>query len=272
MSNGPRLTTSTKQNRRGEDCSTTPARTELTTNRRYLLSGLASGFALLAGCSGLISDDSTDTQQPSSTAEASTATSSSTETTSTSTQTETRTQSTNAQLTTYTSTKYGFRIQHPTEWSIHESIPNRVMFTSNATDSVVQVMLLDTIGQQFTLSQVVDRTVSSIRSEMIDVEILAERDTTLSSGQSAHVFEFRYDNPNDPVGKIRKTHLVTLHEGVTYVVEFGYLSSNYPETTEKLAATFIDSFAITGQPSIDQPTPKQTTDESSNDAFTLPLR
>ncbi len=239
------------------------------TNRRRLLCGLAGSVGLLAGCSDLTGDNSTETQQPATTE--STTDDSTPTATPTATADETTTQQTTTaggpELTTYRNDIYDYRIQYPTEWSVDERI-KQVHFTSDSENSQLLVEIIDELGQNTTLPQIVDSVITNTKDEFDDVEVLGERDVTHSSGQPAHIIEFRYTT-NDTGETMRNTYLVTLHEERAYEVEFGYRNANYTEAAEQLATSIIDSFALTEQGSTDDSTPDQETDESSNETLDL---
>lgn len=238
------------------------------TNRRRLLCGLAGSVGLLAGCSDLTGGNSTETQQPATTE--STTDDSTPTATPTATADETTTQQTTTasgpELTTYRNERYGYSIQYPTEWSVDERI-KQVHFTSDSENSQLLVEIIDELGQNTTLPQIVDSVITNTKDEFDDVEVLGERDVTHSSGQPAHIIEFRYTT-NDTGETMRNTYLVTLHEERAYEVEFGYRNANYTEAAEQLATSIIDSFALADQDSADDST-DQNTDEPTNEALDL---
>lgn len=230
-------------------------------NRWRLLCGLAGSVGLLAGCSDLTGESSTETQQPATTE----STTDDSTPTATPTADETTTQQTTAtggpELTTYENERYGYRIQYPAEWSVNENA-SRVKFASDSEESQLWIDIIDELGQNDTLDQFVDLAISKTRDRMSDTEVLDDYGVTLSSGQPAHVVEFRYSI--DTGETVRSTYLATLHEERAYEVEFGYWDTNYTEAAEQLATSLIDSFALTEQGS-----PDQETDESSNETLDL---
>lgn len=295
MSRDPRTTTTnTERSEHETDHGMASSTTNPLTDRRHLLSGLAGVFTLLSGCGGLIGDNA-DNQQVTATRELSnkgttktktktrnktktktkarTKTKTEIETTSTPTSDEPATLSTdtagNPKLTTYTSQAYGYRIKYPSGWSVNKTLSREIVFRSDSSINALRVRVVGEISQQLTLSQLANSAISNTRERMLDFELLKKRKVTISSGQSAYILEFRYDNPNDRAGAIRSTYLITRPGSIAYEVEFFYVDANYTGTVEQLATTVIDSFAITGRQPTDQPTSNPTTEQSSNESLDL---
>ena len=144
----------------------------------------------------------------------------------------------------YTNETYGYQIDYPIDWTIHDDNPGKVSILEPSGSGQLRVSVAEAT-RRYTLDEGVELALQNTKERMDNVTVLGQRDLTLPNNQQAHVIDMTFDNPSDSAGEFRAKYLATVQGLTVYEVSFGILRSEYSKGMDAIATNIIESFALT---------------------------
>lgn len=148
---------------------------------------------------------------------------------------------------TYTNDTYSYTIEYPAGWSVTDTDPTSVSFTSQNVPASMQVSLTEDAPSSATLDKIIAKFLSgykqSAKQNNASVKIQNRQQMTLPNGNRAVIFDTQITMD---AADVRQTFLFTLVDSTVYMAAITIPEAAYTSTVGKESKEILTSLTISG--------------------------